>query len=79
MAFAVVLLDIAERRRRVDGIEATQTRARLGTIATRGEAARESVVYGLRDVPAGLVVGVLALGVLLFSGGTPVPFIYFKF
>jgi hypothetical protein len=30
-------------------------------------------------VPSGLVVGVLALGVLLFSGGTPVPFIYFKF
>lgn len=75
----VILLDLAERRARIAGIESTQTRARLGTIANRGEAAYESIIRTLPSVSAGVLVGVLAIGIVLFSGGAPVPFIYFKF
>ena len=57
----------------------TRTPARLGTTATLGETPYESLVFGLRPAAAGVVVGALVLGVLLFSGGAPTPFLYFKF
>src|SRR3546814_1327771 len=39
----------------------------------------DKVLLQLAPGTRGLVVGAMALGVLLFSGGTPVPFIYFQF
>jgi D-alanyl-lipoteichoic acid acyltransferase DltB (MBOAT superfamily) len=39
----------------------------------------DKVLLQLRPTTRGLVVGAIAVGILLFSGGTPVPFIYFQF
>ena len=79
MLSVVVVLDLVERMQRIAAIERTRTPARLGTPATTAEAVYESLVHGLRAVPAGVVVGFLGLGVLVFSGGAPRPFIYFQF
>jgi hypothetical protein len=79
MFATVLIIDLAERRRRVQAIEATRTRARLGTPATPEESVYESIISGLGAVQAGLLVGVLLAGVTLFSGGSPTPFIYFHF
>ena len=79
MLLAVLILDLAERRARIVGIEATRTRARLGVTASPAEAPYESTVYRSGPLIAGLVIGVLLLGVVVFSGGTPTPFIYFQF
>ena len=38
-----------------------------------------SVVLHLPAIPRGLVYGVAAVALLVFSGGTPVPFLYFQF
>jgi D-alanyl-lipoteichoic acid acyltransferase DltB (MBOAT superfamily) len=78
-AVAVVAIDIAARRRRVDSIESTRIRARLGTIALPPEAVHESLTYRMRPVATGALFGLLVLGIVLFSGGTPTPFIYFQF
>ena len=79
MLLAVLVIDVVERRRRIQAIEETRTRARLGTPATLEEAPYESIVFGLTPIPAGIAFGVLALGILIFSGGAPTPFIYFQF
>ena len=39
----------------------------------------DRVLLQLRPTARGLVIGAIAVGILLFSGGTPVPFIYFQF
>ena len=39
----------------------------------------QAAVLRLPPVPRGLVYGAAAVAVLLFSGGTPVPFLYFQF
>ena len=39
----------------------------------------ETVVISWRPAVRGLVYACLALGIVVFSGGTPVPFIYFQF
>jgi D-alanyl-lipoteichoic acid acyltransferase DltB (MBOAT superfamily) len=75
----VVLLDLLDRRIRVRTIEALRVRARLGAEATPAEAAYESVLRGIPTVPAGVLLGVLTVGLVLFSGGAPIPFIYFHF
>jgi alginate O-acetyltransferase complex protein AlgI len=79
MLILTLILDLDERRRRIAGIERTRTRARLGTPATAAESVYESPVYGMRDVRAGVLIGALIVGVVLFSGGAPTPFIYFQF
>ena len=78
-AVAVFAIDIAARRRRIDSIETTKIRARLGTIALPPEAVHESLTFRLRPIGAGALFGILVLGIVLFSGGTPTPFIYFQF
>jgi D-alanyl-lipoteichoic acid acyltransferase DltB (MBOAT superfamily) len=75
----VVVLDLLDRRIRVRTIEALRVRARLGAEATPAEASYESVLRGIPAVPAGVLLGVLAVGVVVFSGGAPIPFIYFHF
>jgi len=79
MLVAVLVLDYTERQRRIRAIEQTRTRARLGTPATFAEAPYESIIENRSVVTAGAAIGVLAIGILLFSGGAPVPFIYFNF
>jgi len=39
----------------------------------------DQVLRQMRPLTRGLAVGAMALGIVLFSGGTPVPFIYFQF
>ncbi len=78
-AVLVLVIDLWTRQRRIEAIERTQTRAQLGTIASRPQAIIESLTGGLRPATAGLLLGVLVLGVILFSGGAPTPFIYFQF
>lgn len=72
-------LDLLDRHRRIVAIETTRTRARLGGVATPGEAVLESPVAGMRPFGAGLFVAVLLIGVIIFSGQPPAPFIYFQF
>jgi D-alanyl-lipoteichoic acid acyltransferase DltB (MBOAT superfamily) len=72
-------LDIIERRRRIAAIEATRTPARLGGVATAGEVPYEAPTFSLGVVPSGVFVGILLLGVIVFSGGAPTPFLYFQF
>ncbi|MEY2398606.1 MAG: alginate O-acetyltransferase complex protein AlgI [Actinomycetota bacterium] len=79
MLVAVLVLDYTERQRRIRAIERTRTRARLGTAATLAEAPYESILLNPSFVVGGLAIGALALGILLFSGGAPTPFIYFNF
>jgi hypothetical protein len=54
-------------------------RARLGAEATRPEAAHESLLVDIPTLPAGALLGVLVVAFAVFSGGQPVPFIYFHF
>jgi alginate O-acetyltransferase complex protein AlgI len=79
MLAVVFVLDLMERQRRIRAIEQTRTRARLGTPATFAEAPYESILENRAVVTGGVMTGLLAVGILLFSGGTPVPFIYFNF
>lgn len=79
MLAVVLALDVAERRRRIAAIEQTRTRARLGGVATRAEAALESPIIAVHPVWGGLVVGAMVAAVVVFSGGAPTPFIYFQF
>ncbi len=75
----VIGLDLMERRARIRTIETLRVRARLGAEASPAEAATESVLAGVPLVPAGVVVGVLAVALVVFAGGAPIPFIYFHF
>jgi D-alanyl-lipoteichoic acid acyltransferase DltB (MBOAT superfamily) len=79
MLAVVIALDLAERRRRIAAIELTRTRAQLGGVATAGEAALESPIAGLGALAGGLLVGAILVGLIVFSGGAPTPFIYFQF
>jgi alginate O-acetyltransferase complex protein AlgI len=79
MLAAVLALDLMERRRRIATIETLRVRANVGGVATTAEAALESPVWELNAVSAGLLIGVLLLLLLAFSGGAPTPFIYFQF
>lgn len=78
-AIAVLVLDLWARRRRIRAIETTRVRARLGTIASPPEAVVESLAGELRPAAAGVLVGAMVLGLIIFSGGAPTPFIYFQF
>jgi alginate O-acetyltransferase complex protein AlgI len=79
MLLLVLVADVAERRRRIDMIETTRTRAQLGGVATPAEAALESPIVRLPAAVGGLVVGAMVLAIVIFSGGAPTPFIYFQF
>ena len=79
MLAVVLVVDVAERRRRIDAIETTRTRAQLGGVATPAEAALESSIIRLPAVTGGLAVGAMVLAIVIFSGGAPTPFIYFQF
>ena len=76
---AVVVLDVIERRRRIQTIEGLRVRATLGGVASPEEAVSESMTAHTNVVTAGLMVAVMVLGVVIYSGGTPTPFIYFQF
>jgi alginate O-acetyltransferase complex protein AlgI len=76
---AVLILDLVERRRRIQAIEGLRVRASLGGVATPPEAVAESMTGPMGSVAAGLTVAVMVLGLVVFSGGTPTPFIYFQF
>jgi hypothetical protein len=75
----VVVLDLIDRRARVRTIEALRVRARLGAEASPAEAEHESLIVDSPALPAGLLIGALLVGFAVFSGGAPVPFIYFHF
>jgi alginate O-acetyltransferase complex protein AlgI len=75
----VLLLDLDERRRRVRAIETLRVRPQLGGISSPPEAAMESPTFAMRPWAAGVKVGLMVVAILLFSGGTPTPFIYFQF
>jgi alginate O-acetyltransferase complex protein AlgI len=75
----VVGLDLLERRARVRTIETLRVRARLGAEASPQEAAYESQTGGIPIVPVGVVLGALTVAFAVFSGGQPIPFIYFHF
>ena len=79
MLAVVVAIDLWERQRRIDAIETLRVRATLGETPSRDEAIAESPVIGLSALTTGLAIGALVLGLVIFSGGTPVPFIYFHF
>jgi D-alanyl-lipoteichoic acid acyltransferase DltB (MBOAT superfamily) len=79
MLAVVVAVDLAERRQRINAIETLRVKATFGGVPTPAEAVEESPVAGLRLPSAGLVLGVAAAAILVFSGGTPTPFIYFHF
>jgi D-alanyl-lipoteichoic acid acyltransferase DltB (MBOAT superfamily) len=79
MLAAVVVLDLLERRRRIVAIETTRTRARLGATATPAEVPLESMIGGMSDRVAGLVVGAMVVALVIFSGGASPPFLYFQF
>jgi alginate O-acetyltransferase complex protein AlgI len=75
----VLLLDIAERRQRISAIESLRVRATLGGVPTPEEAVAESPIPLSSPVLAGVIVGALIVGIVVFSGGTPTKFIYFQF
>ena len=79
MAVAMVVIDLAERRRRVAGIEAVGMRTALGAVARPEEIKAEAMTLNAPPVPAGVAVGLMVVALLVFSGGTPTPFIYFQF
>ena len=51
----------------------------LAIDAGQRRARDDTVLMQLRPTARGIAVGAIALGILVFSGGTPVPFIYFQF
>ena len=59
-------------------IETTSARAARGT-ASPPEAVEDSLSAGLRPASAGVLIGIMVLGIIVFSGGAPTPFIYFQF
>jgi alginate O-acetyltransferase complex protein AlgI len=75
----VAVLDLIDRRARIRTIEGLRVRARLGAEASPREAAYESLIIDMPALPAGLLLGALVTGVIVFSGGAPIPFIYFHF
>jgi alginate O-acetyltransferase complex protein AlgI len=75
----VAVLDLIDRRARIRTIETLRVRARLGAEATPREAAYESLIVGWPAVPTGLFLGALIVAFIVFSGGAPIPFIYFHF
>jgi alginate O-acetyltransferase complex protein AlgI len=74
-----LLLDLLDRRARIRTIETVRVRARLGAEATVQEAQYESLIVDIPTAVAGPMLGVLVVSFLVFAGGTPIPFIYFKF
>jgi hypothetical protein len=79
MLALTLVIDIAERRRRIAAIETLRVRATFGGVPTAAEAIEESPVAGLTTLPTGLLIGLGVTAVVVFSGGTPTPFIYFHF
>jgi hypothetical protein len=75
----VAVLDLIDRRARIRTIEGLRVRARLGAEASPRESAYESLIIGMPALPAGLLLGALITAVIVFSGGAPIPFIYFHF
>jgi D-alanyl-lipoteichoic acid acyltransferase DltB (MBOAT superfamily) len=78
MLLVVLALDLDERRRRVRAIESLRIRAALGAVPTPPEAIRESGVDRM-TVARCVAVGLMVVGIVLFSGGEPTPFIYRQF
>lgn len=74
-----IALDLLERRRRIQTIEGLRVRAVLGSAATPAEAVSESMTERTNVVLGGLMVAVMVAGILIYSGGTPTPFVYFQF
>lgn len=79
MVALALAIDLVERRRRVTAIEARGARTALGGVASPEEAVAESLIAPMGPLHAGAVVGAFLVAVVIFSGGTPTPFIYFQF
>jgi hypothetical protein len=79
MLVLALAIDLAERQSRIRTIETLRVKATLGGVASRREAEFESVLPNPGPLAVGALVGFLLVGVVLFSGGTPTPFIYFQF
>lgn len=79
MTLVVIGLDVWERRRRIEAIEARGQRPALGGVATPEEAAAESLIAPLGAISAGALVGLALVAVVVFSGSVPTPFVYFQF
>ena len=79
MLIAVFGLDLSERYQRINAIESLRVRMNLGGVPNRREAAAESYIRGASVLRAGILIGVMLVALLVFSGGAPTPFIYFQF
>lgn len=78
MTTLVFALDLAERRRRVKALEG-RMRTALGGVSKPYEAVTEGLTATLAPRYAGAIVGLAIAGLIIYSGATPVPFIYFQF
>jgi alginate O-acetyltransferase complex protein AlgI len=79
MLVLVAVLDLLDRRARIRTIETLRVRARLGAEASPREGAFESLIVGMPTYAAGVLLGALIVGIVVFAGGAPIPFIYFHF
>jgi alginate O-acetyltransferase complex protein AlgI len=75
----VFVLDMLDRRARIRTIEHVRVRARLGAEATPSEGRYESLIVKVPVAIAGPLLGLMLVGLIVFSGGAPIPFIYFHF
>jgi D-alanyl-lipoteichoic acid acyltransferase DltB (MBOAT superfamily) len=71
-------IDLDDRARRIRTIEGLRIRAALGAVPRRDEAVDESGVTRWTLLRSLAVAG-MVLGVVVFSGGAPTPFIYRQF
>lgn len=78
MVAVVLALDLDERRRRIHTIEALRVRAALGAVPAPAEAVHESGVLRL-GLGRCVAIGLMVVGIVVFSGGEPTPFIYRQF
>jgi D-alanyl-lipoteichoic acid acyltransferase DltB (MBOAT superfamily) len=78
-AAATLALDLSERRARVRASEQLGKPISLGGVSTPEVAAKESGALPTNPVGLGLAIGAIACGIVVFSGGDPIPFIYFSF
>jgi D-alanyl-lipoteichoic acid acyltransferase DltB (MBOAT superfamily) len=78
-AALTLVLDLSERRMRVRASEAAGRPIGLGSTSPPELAAKESGALPTGPLALGLALGALAGGIVVFSGGDPIPFIYFSF
>ena len=75
----VLVVDLTERWDRIATIESNRVRATLGGVPNHVEAVGESLIARRSVLTGGLAIGAMIAAIIVFSGGAPVPFIYFHF